>query len=307
MQPKYNRSKKGRSLLEIPIDYTVIDIETTDLSPIYGEIIEVGALKVRNNKIVSSYFSLIKIKNSIPKYITSITGITDKMLEDKKELIEIASEFNSFIEDDILLAHNANFDINFIYDSYSKLGLDGISNDFVDTLRLSRLALKDVDNHKLDTICEYYKVNRQGHRSLSDCLVTHAIYLQLSNYLNNHMSPLQQKSSFSKKIDLSLITSTNIEVDYDNYFFNKCICFTGKMDYLSKYEAAQITVNLGAICTNSISKKTDILVLGNLQHQKEVYGEKSTKHKKAEELIELGSSIEILTETEFLELIEQNQ
>mgnify|MGYP003594687214 CR=1 FL=1 len=71
------REKKGNSLLEFPDDYVIIDIETTGFSPRNCEIIEIGAVKVRDNKITSVFQMLIKPKNPISSYITNLTGITN--------------------------------------------------------------------------------------------------------------------------------------------------------------------------------------------------------------------------------------
>ncbi len=317
MVKKYNynqdlRMFKGRSLLEIPIDYTVIDVETTDFHFFYGDIIEVGAVKVRNNQIVDQYSELLKLHTKLPPYITEITGITNEMLQNARNPYDVISDFFSFIGNDVLVAHNANFDINFLYDLHVELELPPLSNDFVDTLRLSRRVHKDFANHKLDTLCEFYNIERIGHRSLSDCISTLQVYSELyRNILNNEQILSSKKKGIIApneriyKIDLQSVLGSLDVTDEDNYFFNKSICFTGRMDYLTKYEAAQLIEKLGAVPCSNVNKNTNLLVLGNLQYQQETYGDKSNKHKKVESLIADGFDIEILTESDFLEIIKQ--
>ncbi len=300
-----SRQFKGRSLLACPSDYTVIDIETTDFNFFYGDIIEVGAIKVRNNSVVDQYSELIKIPYSIPPHISLITGITNEMLINARIADDVLADFTDFIADDILIAHNANFDVNFLYDLIDSLNMKPLSNDFVDTLRLSRKIHKEFDDHKLDTLCQFYKIDRKEHRSLSDCILTHEVYKHFFDYLKDYPDTLKRVYKQSKSIDLTKIEAINSVFDESNYFYNKSICFTGKMDYLTKKEAAQLTINLGAIPQNNLSSSSNILVLGNLKYQQEVYGDKSSKHKKAEKMISEGFDIEILTELDFLELIKQ--
>lgn len=309
---RYSRQFKGRSLLEIPKDYTVIDLETTDFNFFYGDIIEVGAVKVRNNLVVDQYSELLRIDYDLPKHIVKITGITNKMLRDARDSYDVASDFFSFIGNDVLIAHNANFDINFLYDLHADLELPPLTNDFVDTLRLSRKVHKNLKNHKLDTLCNFYNIDRVYHRSLSDCTSTYQVYIQLYNYLLHNEDVLSAKRNYNilpnervHNIDLKSVLESVNEIDEQNYFFNKSICFSGRMDYLTKFEAAQLVEKLGAIFSKALNKNTNLLVLGNLQYQQEIYGDKSTKHKKAESLIADGFDMEILTESDFLEIISQ--
>lgn len=314
-QKTYNnnfRRYKGQSLLKIPKDYTIIDLETTDFNSFYGDIIEVGAVKVRNNLVVDQYSELLRINYDLPKRIIRITGITDEMLRKARYSYDVAKDFFDFIGNDVLIAHNANFDINFLYDLHVELELEPLTNNFVDTLRLSRVVHKDLENHKLDTLCKHYNIERANHRSLSDCISTHQVYIQLYKYLilnqellstkiNSRISPIERVQN----IDLQSVLESLHDADSQNYFFGKSICFTGKMDHLTKFEASQLVEKLGASFCKNLNKNTDILVLGNLHYQQEVYKDKSSKHKKAEDLINEGCDIEILVESDFLEIISQ--
>ena len=81
-----DRKLKGNSVLQWVDDYVLVDIETTGLSPKENDIIEIGAIKVRNNKIIEEYESLIKINYNINPFITKLTGITNDMLKDGKNI-----------------------------------------------------------------------------------------------------------------------------------------------------------------------------------------------------------------------------
>ncbi|MCH5164846.1 MAG: 3'-5' exonuclease [Clostridiales bacterium] len=178
------RRFKGNSLLSLPSDYTVVDIETNGLISGVCEIIEVSALKYRNNALTDSFSSLIKPEQPISPFITNLTGITDAMVENAPDITAVMQAFYAFIGKDILIGHNVHFDVNFLYDNlwiYSGLVLD---NSFVDTLRLARKALPKLFNHKLATIAEYYGISTIGaHRALKDCEICNACYQNLKREL----------------------------------------------------------------------------------------------------------------------------
>lgn len=172
---------KGKCLNEFPSDYTVVDIETTGLSPDKCEIIEISALKVREDKVVEEFSSLIKPSKQINPFIVRLTGITDEMVASAPKINTVLPDFMSFVSDDYILGHNVNFDINFIYDNWKKYFKKEFNNDFVDTMRLSRIHC-DLPSHKLKSLAKHYNVSIEGHhRALVDCNITHKIYQHIKN------------------------------------------------------------------------------------------------------------------------------
>lgn len=146
------RKWKGRSLLTWAEDYVLVDIETTGLSPTYNDIIEIGAIKVKKNEIIDTYESLIKIEEPLSPFITQLTGITDNMLEKGKEREQVLQEFIQFAGKNILIGHNVNFDINFLYDKCEKYIDTYLTNDFIDTMRLAKKILPHSPNYQLRNI-----------------------------------------------------------------------------------------------------------------------------------------------------------
>lgn len=179
------RLYKGNSLIRKLDDYTVLDIETTSLDSFSGEIVEISAIKVRNRKEVDSFSKLIKTKNEIGYFTTRLTGITNEMVEKQgKELVVVLQEFRKFLDKDIIVGHNVNFDINFIYDNMEENLNEYLSNDFVDTLRISRKVLPNLRHHKLDDLIRYFNLTRRNeHRALNDCILTNQVYINLVKML----------------------------------------------------------------------------------------------------------------------------
>ena len=87
------REFKGNSLLELCTDYVLIDIETTGFSPQYDDIIEIGAIKVKNNKIIDEFQFLINIGHKLNNFISNLTGITDEMLLNGKNIDIVLKKF----------------------------------------------------------------------------------------------------------------------------------------------------------------------------------------------------------------------
>ena len=131
----YNRSK---NLMKFVDDYVLVDIETTGLSPINDEIIEIGAIKVENNLIVDSFSQLIKINRSLSPFITNLTGITNEMLRTGKMPIEVYQEFVKFVGENVIIGHNVNFDLGFLTNKCKKYIDYNLTNDYIDTLYMAK-------------------------------------------------------------------------------------------------------------------------------------------------------------------------
>ena len=174
------RNDKGNSLIDIIKDFVVVDIETTGLDPRYDEIIEISALKIRNNEIVGTFSELIKPTYEIDEFITELTGITNDMLNEANQINVVLPKFMEFVGTDIIIGHNVNFDINFLYDNLLECNESTLNNDFIDTLRIARRVLKDLKHHRLDDLTMYFNITqRDKHRALNDCKLTLEVYLKL--------------------------------------------------------------------------------------------------------------------------------
>lgn len=157
-------------------DYIVFDLETTGFSPITDKIIEIGALKYHNDKLIDTFDVLINPKTKIPEKITELTGITNEMVSEKETIETALPKFLKFIENYPLIAHNSSFDLGFIEENMKKLNLKKLENKTIDTLELARKNIPTY-NHKLTTLKNYFRLNYASHRSLEDCYVTQYVYI----------------------------------------------------------------------------------------------------------------------------------
>ena len=160
-------------------NYTVVDIETTGLSPQYDDIIGLSALKVRNNEIVEEFSSLLQSQKGVNNFIADLTGITNKMLVSAPKIDEVLPKFLSFIEDDTILGHNVNFDMRFIKNKTQKVLDRNLDNPTMDTMILAKSNLR-LYNYKLATIAQHYDIDtKNNHRGLKDCYITFEVYNKL--------------------------------------------------------------------------------------------------------------------------------
>ena len=303
---KYVRAQreKGKSLLDFPSNYVLFDIETTGLDPEYDEIIEIGAIKVDNNKVMNEFHSLIKPDNEIDEFITNLTGITNEMVENAPNIEEVLPNFINFIGDEILIGHNVNFDINFVYDKTVNLGLGIVKNNYVDTMRLSRILLPELPHHRLKDLAEYYKIDTKGnHRASKDVQITNEVYLKLYDEMLNKFGTLEEFLNQCRRkrqsIKFSDIKAQTTEIDENNPFYNKAVAITGTLEKMQRKDAMQIIANLGGICQDNVNKETNFLILGNNDYNPQLRGKKSNKLIRAEELKLKGNDIEIMSENVF--------
>lgn len=178
------RIYKGKSIYAFPQDYTVVDIETTGFTAKSCEIIEISAIKVRKDAPVDTFSSLINPKRKIDGFITSLTGITDDMVQNAPDINSVLQDFDLFLGNDIIIGYNVNFDVNFLYDKFIKHLNRPLTNSFVDVLRFARKGLKNIPNHKQTTVAEYFGIDVYGaHRALKDCEICLECYYRLKPLL----------------------------------------------------------------------------------------------------------------------------
>jgi CRISPR-associated protein Cas2 len=164
-----------------PDTYIVIDIETSGLNPEEHEIIEIGAVFVKDHDIKERFSALVRPENAIPPTIEEITGITNTMLQEEGINLSVAMrEFMAFLKDYPVVAHNVDFDYSFLTKACAMCNLPLLSNRCIDTVVLSRRKVKQVNNYKLTTLATHFAIETiQAHRSLADCEITHQLFEKL--------------------------------------------------------------------------------------------------------------------------------
>ncbi len=157
------------------VTFVAFDLETTGLSPSNDRIVEIGAVKFRNGKVVEQKSWLVNPGRGIPWLVQQVHGITDDMVKDAPDFATVYKEFSEFIEGSVLMAHNARFDVSFLSAEIQRAGLPLPPNKVVDTLKLFRRWFPEAPSYSLSDIVDYAAIDPGVfHRAMED-----SVYLVL--------------------------------------------------------------------------------------------------------------------------------
>ena len=178
---------------DLDADYVVFDLETTGFSPETNRIIEIGAVKVQNGKIVDKFSTFVNPQVPIPFRIGQLTSINDSMVIDAPVIADILPEFMKFCEGCVMVAHNADFDMSFIKKNCQRLDIP-CKPTIVDTVALARVLLPNLNRFKLDTVAKALGVSLENHhRAVDDAGCTAEIFVKFIEMLRERgMSTLDE-------------------------------------------------------------------------------------------------------------------
>jgi DNA polymerase III subunit epsilon len=165
------------------LDFTVVDVETTGWAPDDAAITEIGAVRVRDGRVVGEFGSLVNPGTPVPAAITELTGISDQMLVAAPPVSAVLPALLEFAKDSVLVAHNAPFDLRFLIAACAQLGLEWPGFEVLDTVRLARhlmAAPQEVPDRKLATLARFFGTPvRPSHRALDDARATAVVLGEL--------------------------------------------------------------------------------------------------------------------------------
>ncbi len=165
--------------------FVVFDLETTGLSSISDQIIEIGAVKISKGEICDRFSTFVNPGKPLPDKIVKLTGITDGMIKSAPDMNQVLPEFLDFIGDAVLVAHNAGFDMGFLTQC---MRYQDLQPDFtyVDTVAMARVLLPNLSKYKLDTVANALKIPLENHhRAVDDASATAEIFLKFTNMLKD--------------------------------------------------------------------------------------------------------------------------
>ena len=178
--------------------YVCIDLETTGLDPKRDKIIEIGAVRVENNKIVEEWETFVNPDRKLEERIACLTGIHDEQLLQAPEIEEVLPKLLAMTEDQVLLGHRVLFDYSFI----KKAAVDrkiSFERSGIDTLKIARKYLVDLESRGLEYLCRYYGICHNAHRALEDARATVRLYQRLAEQFYEREEERHDKSLFQPK------------------------------------------------------------------------------------------------------------
>ena len=166
--------------------YIIVDIETTWLSKDRHNITEIAAVLFDGKKILKKFQTLINPQTPIPGFITHLTGITNDMVKDAPTIDKALPEFFDFIEDHILVAHNATFDYGFLHNNGMRHLDRPIENNTLCTRKLANRLVSELPSKRLECLCQHFNIiNERAHRAMGDVMATTKVFEQFLKILKN--------------------------------------------------------------------------------------------------------------------------
>ena len=184
-------------------EYVVFDIETTGLSPRFNKIIEIGAVRIREGRIVDTFSEFVNPEIPIPYSITKLTSIDDSMVMGADTIEKVLPRFYEYIGDASLVAHNATFDTDFIREYARRLGME-FDFTILDTMTLAHVLIPELGKYTLDRLCKQFSVNLDNHhRANDDAYATAEIFLKMLDMI--------QKKGITTMKQLNMLAETSPE------------------------------------------------------------------------------------------------
>lgn len=164
-----------------PLDFVVLDVETTGLDAKAGDdVIEIAAQKIHGRDVVGEFVSLVKTERAIPAEATKVHGITqDDINREGKPVDQVVPELVTFIGEAVVVGHNVQFDLGFINEHLKRLKLPELTNKSIDTIEIAKRYLI-LASYRLSNVAAYLKVPQpSAHRALIDVITTREVFFKL--------------------------------------------------------------------------------------------------------------------------------
>lgn len=299
------------------MNFITIDFETATAdrdSPC-----EIGLTFVENWRITGTKSWLIK-----PTYYPDfdyfnilIHGIEPEDVANEPEFDVIWQEVKPLIENQFLIAHNAGFDFSVLRRTLDTYGLDYPTLDYSCSYIFSKKVWEGLPAYDLKTLCHFNKIDLKHHRAAADSRATAELAIKAFE-----KAGVSSKDEFPEKLrtivgklfsggyrpsetksqprDLKTIVGDPKKHNPESIFYGRTVVFTGTLSSMVRANAQQIIADIGGTLGNSVTKDTDFLIVGQQDYR--VVGEDgmSSKQEKAIKLVEKGSQLEIISESDFL-------
>ncbi len=226
--------------------YSIIDIETTGLSPNREKITEIAIYVHDGEKVVDEFVTLLNPEVDIPYRITQLTGINNRMVEESPKFYEVAKRIVEMTEDTTIVGHNVNFDYNFIRKEFRELGYDYYRKKIC-TARLSRKLLPGRRSYSLGKLCQELGItNPQRHRAFGDASATMRLFEILLKVEKN----VEEISLHGLNTNLDRNLIKNLPTEPGVYYF-----YNDKGDIIYIGKSINIKERVLSHLTNNSSKR----------------------------------------------------
>lgn len=288
------------------MDFVAIDVETAN--PNMGSICQVGIATFSAGQLVAEWSTLVDPEDYFDEVNISIHGIEAHMVRGQPKLPDIAGKLRSSLEGTVCVCHT-HFDRVALTRAYIKYKLQPISTSWLDSARVVRRTWKDLawKGYGLANVCSKIGYEFKHHDALEDAKACGYVLLAALRESQQDLGALVRR--VNQPIDPERSSSGAAiyrEGNPEGDLCGEIIVFTGALE-LPRNEAADLAASIGCQVAPNVTKKTTLLVVGDQDVSKLAGHEKSTKHRKAEQLVAEGHHIRIILETDFKELVRSAQ
>lgn len=278
------------------MNFVAIDVETAN--PSMGSICQIGIARFAGGQLVDEWVSLVDPEEYFDDVNTSIHGIDQSIVRGKPTLPVLAQKLHEYLDGTITVCHT-HFDRIAIARAFSKYKLEPVSNSWLDSSRVVRRTWKDLAfrGYGLSNVCTRIGYEFKHHDALEDAKAAGHVLLAAFRESQTDID------AWLLRVDQP-ITETIIprEGNPDGDLFGEILVFTGTLE-LPRGEAAELAASIGCQVADNVTKKTTLLVIGDQDFSKLAGFEKSSKHRKAEQMVAVGHPIRIILETDFKALV----
>jgi DNA polymerase-3 subunit epsilon len=194
-----------RCLIDFYMKFISFDLETTGFIAGVDKIVEIGAVRFINGEVEAVFSTLVNPERDIPVAASNVNGITDNMVKDKPTIDRILAPFAEFCGDDIIVAHNAGFDYQFLTSDIVRLESTAPKGVVLDTCSMSRKVFPGLPNYKLGTLVQHLNIPAgQFHRAEEDAIYCGRLFIEMIKKMSGGLTlpPIQNLVAMSGKTEL---------------------------------------------------------------------------------------------------------
>ena len=280
----------------------VVDVETANNAR--SSICSVAIVSVEGLRIDDVFHSLIDPEDEFGERQVRIHGITPEHVHGAPTIPEIASHVRAILEESMVASHTM-FDRQALDQSFDRYGLDSLAvRGWLDTWRIARTVWPELGRHGLAALAENLGIQFEHHDALQDARTAGHVFAacrraapdavrSMATTLPSRSAPLASRPTAGLQAE----HSGDVE---GHELLGRHIVFTGAL-CLPRWEVVELATAAGASVRGSVTRRTTLLVVGV---QTSLGGNKSSKHRRAEELNQSGQAeIGIISEAEFIRLL----
>lgn len=286
------------------MEFVAIDVETANAD--LSSICQIGIAKFSSGELVDEWSSLVDPEDYFDFLNVRVHGIGENDVASAPKLPEVYSTLKAYMHNAVCISHT-HFDRVSLTRALEKYGMNPFEVIWLDSARVARRAWKQFarSGFGLSNVCDHIGYEFKHHDALEDAKASGQIILTAIRQTGIGLDEWLKRAN--QPIDPSLSSNTSAirrEGNPEGDLYGEVLCFTGTLE-ISRREAADLAARVGCTVVPGVTKKTTLLVVGDQDITRLAGKGKSSKHRKAEQLISKGHNIRIITERDFRILVRQ--